>query len=124
MADCSRIVLPLPQDEQVYVSDPKALYHIVLKDQDVFEETEYFTKSNFVCFGAGMVSVVGEQHRKQRKMMNPVFNINHIRSLTPIFYRITNDVRISVQAVLRLLSFPFRKGVCNEHIALTRRNFV
>ncbi len=44
MADCSRIVLPLPQDEQVYVSDPKALYHIVLKDQDVFEETEYFTK--------------------------------------------------------------------------------
>lgn len=30
------------QDEQVYVSDPKALYHIVIKDQDVYEETEYF----------------------------------------------------------------------------------
>lgn len=32
------------QDERLYVSDPKSLYHIVLKDQDVYEETAFFIK--------------------------------------------------------------------------------
>ena len=72
----------LQQDEQVYVSDPKALYHIVAKDQDAYEETRYFImwvsqslvsvtaksfcvltrtySSNLVCFGKGMVSVIGQ----------------------------------------------------------------
>ena len=39
-----RICLIATQDEQVYLSDPKALYHVVIKDADAYEETEYFTK--------------------------------------------------------------------------------
>ncbi|KAI5118708.1 hypothetical protein M0805_004508 [Coniferiporia weirii] len=79
-------------DEQVYVSDPKALHHIITKDQDVYEETEFFTKSNLVCFGPGLVAVKGQQHQKQRKMMQSVFSANYIRGLTPIFYRVTHEL--------------------------------
>jgi hypothetical protein len=32
------------QDEQLYVSDPRALQSIVLKDQDAFEETAVFVE--------------------------------------------------------------------------------
>jgi hypothetical protein len=30
------------QDEQVYFVDPLALHHIVLKEQDIFQETAMF----------------------------------------------------------------------------------
>jgi len=30
------------QDKQLYVSDSKALHHILVKDQNVFEETQWF----------------------------------------------------------------------------------
>ncbi|EJD05260.1 cytochrome P450, partial [Fomitiporia mediterranea MF3/22] len=79
-------------DEQIYVSDPKALNHVINKDQDIYEETEFFTKTNLVCFGPGIVAVVGEQHRKQRKLMSPVFNVHNLRGLTPIFHRVSHEL--------------------------------
>ncbi|OCB90637.1 cytochrome P450 [Sanghuangporus baumii] len=48
--------------------------------------------TNLVCFGPGIVAVVGEQHRKQRKLLSPVFNVHHLRGLTPIFYRISHEL--------------------------------
>ena len=39
-----------------------------------------------------MVRVEGEQHRLQRKMLNPAFNINHMREMIPIFYEVTHKV--------------------------------
>ncbi|KAL5479084.1 hypothetical protein ACEPAI_2372 [Sanghuangporus weigelae] len=79
-------------DERLYVSDPKALRHIIIEDQDSYEESEFFTKTNLVCFGPGIVAVVGSQHRRQRKLMSPVSNIHHLRGLTPIFYRISHEL--------------------------------
>lgn len=35
------------QDEQVYLSDPHALYTVVVKDQYVFEETSMFIQYVF-----------------------------------------------------------------------------
>lgn len=32
----------LLQDTQLYVSDPKALYHILIKDQYIYDETDQF----------------------------------------------------------------------------------
>lgn len=32
----------------------------------------------------------GEQHRKQRKMLNPVFSPQHLRSITPIFFNVAH----------------------------------
>jgi cytochrome P450 len=35
----------------------------------------------------------GDQHRKQRKLLNPVFNVNHMRYMIPIFHEVTRQVR-------------------------------
>ena len=35
---------------------------------------------------------LGTTHRKQRKMLNPVFSIKHMRGLTPVFYGIAHRV--------------------------------
>ena len=39
--------------------------------------------------GDGLLATVGERHRKQRRMLNPVFSIAHMRHMLPIFYNIT-----------------------------------
>ncbi len=34
----------------------------------------------------------GEQHRRQRRMLNPVFSTKHLREMVPLFYRVTHQV--------------------------------
>ena len=38
---------------------------------------------------------LGDHHRKQRKLLNPLFNVNHMRYMTPIFYRVTRKVLLN-----------------------------
>ncbi|KAF8955779.1 cytochrome P450 [Flammula alnicola] len=81
---------------ELYVFDPKALHHIFVKDQYKFEETAQFIQINRTVFGEGLLGTLGEQHRKQRKMLNPVFSIAHMRNMgmsIPIFYNITYKLR-------------------------------
>ncbi|KIM41638.1 hypothetical protein M413DRAFT_152589 [Hebeloma cylindrosporum] len=80
-------------ENQLYVFDPKAMHHIVVKDQYVYEETTSFIEGNKLMFGPGLLGTLGEQHRKQRKMLNPVFSIAHMREMIPIFYRISYKLR-------------------------------
>ena len=35
---------------------------------------------------------LGAHHRRQRKLLNPVFNVNCMRLLIPIFYGVTRQV--------------------------------
>ncbi|RXW12831.1 hypothetical protein EST38_g13025 [Candolleomyces aberdarensis] len=80
----------------LYVYDPKALYHILVKDQSVYEETDDFIMTNTIVFGKGLLSTLGDHHRKQRKLLNPVFSIAHMREMTPIFYDVVHKLRNSL----------------------------
>jgi cytochrome P450 len=80
-------------ENQLYVFDPKAMHHIVVKDQYVYEESSAFIESNKLFFGPGLLGTLGEQHRKQRKMLNPVFSIAHMREMVPTFYGVTYKLR-------------------------------
>ncbi|KAI5118021.1 hypothetical protein M0805_003458 [Coniferiporia weirii] len=80
-------------DEQLYVSDPLALHYITVKDQYTYEETDMFIATNSLIFGMGLLSTLGDHHRKQRKMLNPVFSLRHMRELVPIFYPIAYELR-------------------------------
>ncbi|KAF8968283.1 cytochrome P450 [Flammula alnicola] len=79
-------------ESDLFVFDPKALHHIFVKDQYIFEEGTPFITSNRIVLGEGLLGTLGEQHRKQRKMLNPVFSIAHMRDMgmcIPTFYNIT-----------------------------------
>ncbi|TDL20046.1 cytochrome P450, partial [Rickenella mellea] len=79
--------------EHLYVSDPRALYHIVVKDQYSYERQNASVVLNSLVFGQGVLSTIGEQHKRQRKMMNPVFSMRHMKDLLPIFYPISLQLR-------------------------------
>ena len=40
------------------------------------------------------LSVIGEQHKRQRKMLNPVFSTKHLREMMPVFRQVISKVRI------------------------------
>ncbi|KAL5521682.1 hypothetical protein ACEPAF_2430 [Sanghuangporus sanghuang] len=79
--------------EDLYVTDPLALHYIIVKDQYIYEETSAFITTNGLIFGTSLLSTLGDHHRKQRKMLNPVFSLKHMRDLLPIFNSIAHELR-------------------------------
>ncbi|PPQ98755.1 phosphatase sit4 [Panaeolus cyanescens] len=82
---------------ELYVYDPKALHHILVKDLDIYGETDAFYAGNKVIFGEGILSSEGEQHRRHKKMLNPVFSAAHFRGMVPLFHEITHKARQSLE---------------------------
>ncbi|KAI9440827.1 cytochrome P450 [Lactarius indigo] len=82
------------------VSDPKACNNIFIKDQAVFEEPEVTLISHMQTFGPAVISTTGAHHRKQRKMLNPVFSANHLRHMTPIFHRVARQLRGNLESIV------------------------
>ncbi|KAI0833271.1 cytochrome P450 [Trametes gibbosa] len=87
----------------LYVFDPDALHHVLVKDQQTYEEGRFFTRTNALLFGQSLLATLGDHHRKQRKMLNPVFSPKHMRYMLPIFYDVGHllaqaiDKRVSSQ---------------------------
>ncbi|TFK95447.1 hypothetical protein BDV98DRAFT_608955 [Pterulicium gracile] len=79
----------------LYVTGPLALHHIVIKDQSIFEETTTFIQGNRLAFGHGLLGALGDTHRKQRKILNPVFSNAQMRNFAPIFYSLSYQKIIS-----------------------------
>ncbi|KZT70367.1 cytochrome P450 [Daedalea quercina L-15889] len=81
----------------LYVFDPKALHTILIKDESIWEESPSFIAANLAFFGPGLLSTLGEQHRKQRKMLNPVFSTNHMKAMLPTFYDIVGRLHDALE---------------------------
>ncbi|PPR01103.1 hypothetical protein CVT24_000411 [Panaeolus cyanescens] len=79
-------------DDVLYTYDPKAMHHILVKDQNVFQLTDTVLVSMKLIFGNGLLGTLGDKHRRQRKLVNPVFSIAHFRQMTTMFYGITHKL--------------------------------
>ncbi|KAI0717428.1 cytochrome P450 [Cerioporus squamosus] len=77
----------------VHVWDPKAFHAMFIKEQEIYEEP---VEALRVILGPGLLGTLGEQHRRQRKMLNPVFSTKHLREMTPIFYSVIHKTRDAI----------------------------
>ncbi|GJE84316.1 cytochrome P450 [Phanerochaete sordida] len=84
----------------LYISDPKALHHILVKDATTFEESPWFLDMNRLSFGPGLFATIGEQHKKQRRILQSAFSANHMRAITPTFYSVAHRLRASLSEQL------------------------
>ncbi|KAL0567219.1 hypothetical protein V5O48_014777 [Marasmius crinis-equi] len=80
----------------LYTFDPKAMHQILVKDQSTFEEQPAFIETNKLIFGLGLLSTLGDHHRKQRKMLNPVFSVAHMRNMLPMFHNIVHKLKDTI----------------------------
>ncbi|KAI5123785.1 hypothetical protein M0805_009080 [Coniferiporia weirii] len=87
--------------EYLYVWDPLALHNILVKDQYVFEETKVFIATNGMTLGKSLLSTIGDEHKKQRKMLNPVFSSKHMRDMLPMLYPIAHQLRDGIAHNIR-----------------------
>ncbi|KAK7007808.1 cytochrome P450 [Favolaschia claudopus] len=69
---------------ELYVGDIKAVTHIVSKS-DIYERTPAIQASNASIMGHGILSAVGEEHRRHRRALNPAFTVAQIRGMTELF---------------------------------------
>jgi len=79
-------------NQMLVIADTKAIYNIFLKSRDIFEVSENRTVSVRMMFGPGLFATVGDTHRKQRKLMNPAFSVNHMRRILPVFHSLTSQL--------------------------------
>ncbi|KAG0706161.1 cytochrome P450 [Suillus ampliporus] len=102
----------------VYISDPLALYHVLVKDQHIFE----------AMFGEGLITTVGTKDAsligRQRKLLNPVFSTSNMRELLPTLQLLAHKLTSILVAklpddgshkeidILPLLSRSALDGVC------------
>ncbi|KAF6754459.1 cytochrome P450 [Ephemerocybe angulata] len=87
-----RLAGPLGK-KMLYVFDPKALHQIMVKELYTFEESPGFTIGADISLGKGLLATQGAWHKKQRKMLNPVFSIAHMKGMVPIFYDVVDKLR-------------------------------
>lgn len=84
----------------ILLADPRALYHMLIKDQHKFEEPSEILALNTSIFGSGLTATHGSKHRKQRKMLVPVFSIKHMRGMVPVFDKITSTVTSTIEEIV------------------------
>ncbi|KAK7676944.1 hypothetical protein QCA50_020062 [Cerrena zonata] len=92
----------------LFVFDPRAMHNIIVKEQYTYEPADWVTTSLSLVTGPGVLATYGELHRRQRKMLNPVFSINHMRHLTPIFYEVAHRLRDGIENQIKT---PSKDGV-------------
>ncbi|KAJ7336312.1 cytochrome P450 [Mycena albidolilacea] len=104
---------------QILVKVPETWAEFVLslpiQDHNIFEEPHFVIRGTRVFFGEGILSTLGaainfryifsgvylnagEQHKKQRKMLNPVFSAAHLRQMVPIFFGVGKRLRGALES--------------------------
>ncbi|KAM5545440.1 hypothetical protein V8D89_000478 [Ganoderma adspersum] len=80
------------------IHDPMALHAVAVKDQEFY--TKSITPSNdlHVFLGPSVLTTIGARHRRQRKLLNPVFSATHLRDMTHIFYNVAHKMRGALAA--------------------------
>jgi len=85
--------------DALYITDPAALNAILVRDHDVFREsTEFAGLFGLIHHGDGLASVYGEEHKKQRKLVDPIFTTARISRLTPLFYNVMRQLQANLDA--------------------------
>ncbi|EIW75990.1 cytochrome P450 [Coniophora puteana RWD-64-598 SS2] len=78
--------------KRLYTADTQALSHILLNTYDYprSDEARFLLER---IMGHGLLFVEGDEHKLQRKVMNPAFGPVQLRELTPIFVEKSNVLR-------------------------------
>ncbi|KAJ6567804.1 cytochrome P450 [Mycena sp. CBHHK59/15] len=95
---------------ELHTSDIKAINHIVT-NSSVYQKAPVSRHSASRLFGKGILSVELDEHKRQRRVMNPAFGVAQIRGLTEVFIEKAvqvaqekGEARIDVLAWLRKMT--------------------
>ncbi|CAE6451830.1 unnamed protein product [Rhizoctonia solani] len=67
--------------EIVFTLDPAAIHAVQIKEKDKFRRPSGPAILIRSIFGGGLLALSADEHRVQRKLLNPVFNMKYLREL-------------------------------------------
>ncbi|RPD59127.1 cytochrome P450 [Lentinus tigrinus ALCF2SS1-7] len=73
--------------EQIMTADPKALQHILQKSSYNYPKRIDMNTLTFLQLGPGILWAEGSMHQRHRKVMNPAFSAQQLRTFIPLFQR-------------------------------------
>ncbi|ORY33012.1 putative cytochrome P450 [Naematelia encephala] len=79
--------------------DPTAISYM-LSHPDLFPKPERTRHEMAKILGEGVLIAEGDDHRRQRKLLNPSFSASAIRGMVPIFYDKAYELRDKLQAII------------------------
>ncbi|PBK60199.1 cytochrome P450 [Armillaria solidipes] len=82
--DVVRVRAPLGED-RLLISDPKAIQYVYHTSSYAFPKPQSRRQISGMMFGRGLGNVDGQDHVRQRKVMNPAFGFPEAKSYIPIF---------------------------------------
>ncbi|KAH9850326.1 cytochrome P450 [Lenzites betulinus] len=93
-------------DDLIYKYGPVSKFHgfvgaihsILMKDQELYTRGSVSITITQLILGPGLLSTTGARHRRQRKMLNPVFSATHMRNMIPFFHDIVSKLRDAIES--------------------------
>jgi cytochrome P450 len=79
------------QENSLFTMDLKALSY-VLKRSDIYWKPDAVRRETARMSGDSVLIAEGDQHRLQRKLLNPAFGPGQVRELTGVFLNKANEV--------------------------------
>ncbi|KAH7105883.1 cytochrome P450 [Auriculariales sp. MPI-PUGE-AT-0066] len=86
------------KDDELFICDPMTLAFLLNKEPDVLDQGVILQEVTRLIHGPGLLSSTGEAHKKQRRMLGPVFTSAHIRRLLPVVFDVANELAVSLAA--------------------------
>ncbi|GAA5971159.1 hypothetical protein JCM11641_004166 [Rhodosporidiobolus odoratus] len=80
-------------DQRLLVSDPTALNHILLSNAYDYPKPDDVRGQLATILGEGVLFAEGEDHRRQRRILQPAFGAGHLRETLPLFFEHSYKLR-------------------------------
>ncbi|KAJ6473350.1 cytochrome P450 [Mycena vitilis] len=87
------LILASIQTPQLFVFDPVALHHILIRNSDAYENPRTNISLFGTLWGPGLFSSGGEDHSRFRRIAAPAFATSKIREMIPLFYEVAERAR-------------------------------
>ncbi|THU83076.1 cytochrome P450 [Dendrothele bispora CBS 962.96] len=90
--------------KDLYVFDHTAMESVLIKEEPIFNMPDALLAANHLIFGPCLVSTSGEsmlvciQHRRARKILNPVFSLTQLKAIAPIICEIAQQTSDALAA--------------------------
>ncbi|BGP16891.1 hypothetical protein JCM10213_007336 [Rhodosporidiobolus nylandii] len=73
-------------DQRLLLTDPTALNYVLLSNAYSFPKPDEVRGDLAMILGKGILFAEGDDHRRQRRIMQPSFSAAHLRELVPLFF--------------------------------------
>jgi cytochrome P450 len=84
--------------EALVITSPHAIAEVLVAKSYIFPKPEFARRYLALILGWSLLTVEGDEHKRQRRNMLPAFSFRHLKGLIPIFWEKSREVTEAMTA--------------------------